>query len=66
MMLINIFASCLTYGLGLWLIDAVIACFYNKNYIERMLQKGWEPSTQNDADALHNVGVMCQDVKKEA
>lgn len=57
MMLINIVVSYLTNGVGLWLIDAIIACFYNKNCIERMLQKGWEPSTQKDADALHNAGT---------
>ena len=65
MMLINIAVSFLTYGLGLGVVDLIIACFYNKNYIERMLQKGWEPSTQNDVDALHNAGIMCPDIKKE-
>ena len=65
MVLINIAVSFLTYGLGLWIVDLIIACFYNKNYIERMLQKGWEPSTQNDVDALHNAGIMCPDIKNE-
>lgn len=66
MMLINVVVSYLTYGLGVGIVDLVIACFYNKNYIQRLLQKGWEPSTQNDADALHNAGIMCPDVKNEA
>jgi len=66
MMLINIVVSYLTNGIGVAIIDLVIACFYNKNYIQRMLQKGWEPATQNDANALHNAGIACQDVKKEA
>ena len=65
MMLINIVVSYLTNGFGTMFIDLVIACFYNKNYIQRMLQKGWEPSTQNDADALHNAGIMYQDTKKQ-
>ena len=65
MILINIVVSYLTNGLGLGIVNLIIACFYNKNYIQRMLQKGWGPLSQNGVDVLHNAGIMCPDVKKE-
>ena len=65
MILINIVVSYLTNGLGLGIVNLIIACVYNKNYIQRMLQKGWEPLSQNGVDVLHNAGIMCPDVKKE-
>ena len=55
--IINIFVSAFTYGTGLIIIDAIIAAFYNKNYIKRQLMNGWEPANDTSKQSIKMAGI---------
>jgi hypothetical protein len=52
-LIIMIIADVITAGIA-WL---AFPFFYNKKYIEDLIEKGYIPSTRKDADILTSIGI---------
>lgn len=45
-------------GIIVFVVDAIIASFYNKLVIENLGRKGYKPATQQDASLLKQQGIQ--------
>lgn len=43
---LQLLAGAFTFGLGVFVVSFIFACFYNKIYIKGLLEKGYKPSEE--------------------
>ncbi|MBB1063774.1 DUF2628 domain-containing protein [Limosilactobacillus fastidiosus] len=56
-LIIVIFVACFTFGLGTGIVGIVFSFFYNKLYINDLLESGYVPNDKTSEDILLSKGI---------